>query len=535
MDADQYRSGTPKKSKTEYSYAGKQLDPGMAVEKVVLNSRNGLSTKADRKDMRKYDEYCSPGDVKDWSPVPVKKEGIRAQVSSGGDSLDVKNSCKNDGLTKKRKSKHWPDDEKHNGSYSLHGDKPYDEEGNVNKFRKENKSTILNKEAKPVAEGGGNKLSKGGVSPICLPGSRDQMAVGSEVRYVDKDHQSRKHRKIISHQALDGIDPLRKDFGSGQLAFAATSSSSKVSGSHKARTNNFDDVKGSPVESVTSSPMRASNLDNRILAAREISMKGGATKGTTTSFSSKGSRRGADNREGQLSVKLKEGRISYNAPPSIRKDNAKVEEVKDKARVQAKTFKMKNNHLLEDSVPAEEHGIRANVMHREEKVDKGSQESELSGKKSDKKTSLYSMEKNRRSDSQVCTDNMKDLATENSYSKKPISQQNLTQDVEEANKANPAYTELRDKKSKALSSAVGEIKKETLTVPPYEKGDMSNVHPIHDGNNGFAPDQQLSVPSPMRTIASQTAIDTLEEATKLKDRADRFKVSDHLKILLHIF
>nr|ADV56699.1 CW-type zinc finger protein [Phaseolus vulgaris] len=52
----------------------------------------------------------------------------------------------------------------------------------------------------------------------------------------------------------------KKDLGSLQVSVAATSSSSKVSGSHKTKAS-FQEAKGSPVESVSSSPIRISNAD----------------------------------------------------------------------------------------------------------------------------------------------------------------------------------------------------------------------------------------------------------------------------------
>ncbi|XP_073226267.1 cysteine-tryptophan domain-containing zinc finger protein 3-like isoform X2 [Cicer arietinum] len=628
MDADdQLSSGTLKKSKTEHvPYAGKQLDPGTGLRKVVINARNNLPTKAIRKDTSKYDEYCLPEDSEDSLLVPVKKDVDQAQVSSGSRSLDVKSRSKSGVLINKRKLKDWPNDEteKQNISYSLHGDKQCGEEGNARKLRKENQSKVLDKEAELVTEGD-DKLRKGVMRQVGgIPGSQDQMTVETEARYVDNDLQPMKRRKnVASHHAFDGIDLSRKDLGrGGQLAFAATSSSSKVSGSHKARTN-FDDVKGSPVESVTSSPLRSSNLDKRILAARDVSVKDDAMK---VRLSSTGSRKGADNREGTVSVKLKEDRVSYNAHHASNKLSSTdypVKEAKDKARVQAKTYEIKSNHLI--AVPVEEHGNCAKGMHREEKVNKNNQD-ELSGRKSDKVPSLHNMEKNRRSGSQVGTDKMKVSASENFSSKnggmydseadpsyhasgpetrndakyhspmskceidnvsqknalrhgsietgkqtelrpkdfeksvtkmdtqrctgtrKTISQQNATQDVDEESKANHVYTESRDRKSKVISSADGEIKRETSTVPRYHKGDFANEHPVQDGNSGLtkltrdsadssgnvlvncssgslAPGQQLTVSSPARTNASQTAVDTLDEATKLKERADHYKNS----------
>ena len=619
MDADQSSSGTPKKSKTEHvPYVDKQSDLGMGLGKVVLNARNSLPTKASRKDVGKYDEFGLPDDDEDSLLAPVKKERDQVEVTSGVGSLDAKNTSKNGGLMRKRKFKDCPDDEteKNNRSYSLHGDKQCGGEGNTSKLRMESQHRILKQEAKSVAEGD-DKLRKGEMRRVSLPGNQDQPTVETEGRYTDKDRQPMKRRKnVASHQALDGIAPL--GFG-GQLAFAATSSSSKVSGSHKARTN-FDDVKGSPVESVTSSPLRFSNLDKRVSAARDISVKDDSVKVSLSS-------RSANNGEGKLSLKLKRDKILYSAHPAPHKLSSEyqIKEAKDKVRVQAKTSsEIKGNRLL--GVPVEEHGNCANNMRHAEKVNKNNQ-NELSGKKPDKVTSLHSMEMNRRSGSQVGTDKMKVLASENCYSKnggrhdsevdpshrsfdtetrndakycspmskceidnisqkstlrhgsietgkqtevkqknfeksamkmdtqhstggtrKTISQQNVTQDVEEQNKVNHVSTESRDRKSKALGSADAEIKRETLTVPRYQKGDMSNEHPVHAGNSGLTklvrlsadsssnvlvncssgsvpPGQQLTVSSPVRTNANQTSIDILEEATKLKVKADTYKVN----------
>lgn len=620
MDADQSSSGTPKKSKTEHvPYADKQSDPGMGLGKVVLNARNSLPTKASRKDVGKYDEFGLPDDDEDSLQAPVKKERDQVEVTSGVGSLDAKNTSKNGGLMRKRKFKDCPDDEteNHNRSYSLHDDKQCGGGGNTSKLQMESQHKILKQEAKSVAEGD-DKLRKGEMRRVSLPGNRDQLTVETEGGYTDKDRQPMKRRKnVASHQALDGIAPL--GFG-GQLAFAATSSSSKVSGSRKARTN-FDDVKGSPVESVTSSPLRSSNLDKRVSAARDISVKDDSVKVSLSS------RRSANNGEGKLSLKLKGNKILSNAHPAPHKLSSEyqIKEAKDKIRVQAKTSsEIKGNRLL--GVPVEEHGNCANSMRHAEKVNKKNQ-NELSGKKPDKVTSLHSMEMNRRSGSQVGTDKKKVLASENCYSKnggrhdsevdpshrsfgtetrndakycspmskceidnisqksalrhgsietgkqtevkqknfeksvmkmdtqhstggtrKTISQQNVTQDVEEQNKVNHVSTESRDRKSNAPGSADAEIKRETLTVPRYQKGDMSNEHPVHAGNSGLTklvrlsadsssnvlvncssgsvpPGQQLTASSPVRTNANQTSIDILEEATKLKVKADTYKNS----------
>ncbi|QCE13241.1 hypothetical protein DEO72_LG11g234 [Vigna unguiculata] len=603
VDADQYQSGVPKKSKTENVFSANiQSNPDMNLEKVSLYSRNGLPAKASGKDMRKYDEYCLSEDVSDRLPVTVKKEGDQAQVSSG--------------ITKKRKLKDRLDDEKQ-----------YGEEGDAIEFSKEKKYRI----SKSVTEGD-NKLSKGGIRQVCGAGNGDHMAVGTEVRLGDKGNQLRKHRKnVASLHASDGIDQVRKELDSRPHSMAATSSSSKVSGSHKAKTK-LEDVRSSPVESVTSSPLRAFNMDKNNFAVGDTSVKDNVTKG---GHSAVGSKRNVDNRDKKLSVKLKDGRIPHDLHSTSHKLSSteyQVEDAKDISRLQAKKpSELKNNHLLEGGVHVEQSGYCANGVHKEEKVKKENQESELSWQKSGKVTSLNSKEKGKKFSSDVCTDNIKMSVSETVHSnkggrydsavdpsnhasdgetknvvkytlpksksetgiisqksalrqgpnetgkqtemkprdfeksapkidvqrsneRKAISRQNSTHDFEEENKNNHIITESRVGKTKVLSSAASELKREALnmgsrTVPQYQKGGMANEHPVNVSDNGdlvksmrnFAdisnnagvncssgnsvPDQQPTASSPLRTNFNQTTVDTLEEAAKLKDRADNYKNS----------
>ncbi|XP_019439306.1 PREDICTED: uncharacterized protein LOC109345011 isoform X2 [Lupinus angustifolius] len=622
MDADQYRSGTPMKSKTEdVCYAEKQLKPSMGLYKVGLKSRNGQPAKASGVDMQKYDNYCLPEDVEDNLLDPVKKVGDQSQ--SDVESFDVKHGSKNDISVKKRKFKDWVDNEKHDDSFSLEDDKQCGKEGNASGFRKEKKSRILSTEAKSVMEVD-DKSNKGGMMHVCMSGSRDQMNVGTKVKFIDKAQKPKKHRiNTESHKSLDGIGQSGKDFGSGQISLAPTSSSSKVLVSHIAKPN-LEDVIGSPVESVTSSSLRTSKLNKHILAVGGISERDDASKGGLSSI---GSRRSADNTEGMLSVKLKD-RISHNLHLACHKVSSieyGVEDVKDKVRVRAKTSEIKNDHLSEVGVPVVQHGSCANAMHHEEKVHKNNQESELSLQKSGKVTSLHGKEKDRRSGSKVGKDKMKLSALENGYSKNGgrhgsavdpsyhayvpetknnakcsspkskheidnisqknalrhgsseagkktkvkqkdlessvlkmdaqtdrsnIPQQNLIQGFEEENEANP---ESRNGKSLVLTSSVSEVKSETLyvgsrTAPGFQKGGKTNELPVHVSGNGDVaktmrksvdlssnvgvnynpekvPDQHLIVSSPMQTKSSQTARNMLEEATKLKNRADHYKNS----------
>ncbi|CBI32242.3 unnamed protein product, partial [Vitis vinifera] len=77
--------------------------------------------------------------------------------------------------------------------------------------------------------------------------------------FSESDHRKEKKARVS------------KDLGSVQpsVAVAATSSSSKVSGSHKTKTN-FQEVRGSPVESVSSSPLRISNPEKHTSVRRNL-------------------------------------------------------------------------------------------------------------------------------------------------------------------------------------------------------------------------------------------------------------------------
>ncbi|KAI4317612.1 hypothetical protein L6164_025470 [Bauhinia variegata] len=619
IEADQYRSGTPKKSKTEdLCYADEPLNPGIGPEKLGLNSRNSLTMKASGKDMRKHDEYCLSEDGKHKLVDSVKKQGDQAQFSSDGGSLDVTNTSKRDGSYKKRKLKDWNDSNKHNETIFLQDGQPYGEENSVSGFRNKKKYKVLSAEAKSVIERDDNLNGKGRVSQVCISGSRDHMAVGKEVRSVDKAQQGRKHRgKVSSQQASDCIDPLGRD-GSQQLSLAATSSSSKVSGSHKARIN-FEDVKGSPVESVTSSPVRTSNLDKLLLVG------GGDTPGKDTTArdgpSLMGSRRSLDNSEGKKPIKTRE-RVSYDLHSNSQKFSlieSHVGDAKDKAKVSAKTSsEVRNGHLLTGGVDAVEHSHYANGTYHVDKVNKNKQETVPSLQKSGKVMSLPGKEE-RRSGSEFDKDETKALALENGYSKnrgryepshngsghemrndakysspndittrrrhsssesgqqtelkhkdtensvlkvdgpcstkrKILNEQNLIQDLEEKNKADPVRTETKDGKSKVPSSLEGKEKWGKLfvgsrTALVSQKRDMSNEDLVHASGNGdvaktlkstvdgsgkggtnpssgnFGVDRQLTVSSPARESPSQTALNTLKEATKLRDAADNFKNS----------
>ncbi|KAL0348696.1 UNVERIFIED_CONTAM: hypothetical protein Sangu_1097400 [Sesamum angustifolium] len=87
-------------------------------------------------------------------------------------------------------------------------------------------------------------------------------SAGSKECPINRDIEKEQVTKSRGKRGLtiEDIDKLRKDLGCEQLSTAATSSSSKVSDSRKNRVG-YMEMKGSPDESVSSSPMRVTCMN----------------------------------------------------------------------------------------------------------------------------------------------------------------------------------------------------------------------------------------------------------------------------------
>lgn len=182
----------------------------------------------------------------------ITKPKVKVEVSLDGGSIEMGNTETRDSA-KKRKSKEFQ-----NGSLpstrNLQDSTAFvKEEFSENDYRKE-------KKARTRSEGKESSGSKG-------HGRTDKKSSHMKNQQLGQDHGS-----TLSQRSLEGMDSLKRDLGSIHASLAATSSSSKVSGSHKTKSS-FQEVKGSPVESVSSSPMRISNPDKLISVARDLSVK----------------------------------------------------------------------------------------------------------------------------------------------------------------------------------------------------------------------------------------------------------------------
>ncbi|GMY16441.1 cysteine-tryptophan domain-containing zinc finger protein 7-like isoform X1 [Fagus crenata] len=237
-NSDQDCSRASKKMKSEgmlLTEEDRLSDHSGPTEKIGPSSSNGFPTTSSEKDQPRYNGRSSfkdsRDDVNERLHVSVKKPKHKVPVSLDDGSLEMVNSDTSENA-KRRKAKEFSE----------------------NDFRKEKKARVSKSEGK---ESSTSRDS----------GRTDKKGSRSKNQQLGQDLG-----RNLSQRSLDGMDSLRRDLGSLQPSIAATSSSSKVSGPHKTKAS-FQEVKGSPVESVSSSPMRISNPDKLTSASRDLKGK----------------------------------------------------------------------------------------------------------------------------------------------------------------------------------------------------------------------------------------------------------------------
>ncbi|XP_062087465.1 cysteine-tryptophan domain-containing zinc finger protein 7-like isoform X2 [Humulus lupulus] len=256
-DSDRDSSRASKKIKTQAKNGVDEdwaSDHSGAIGKVGPSSGGGFPTSSAGKDRMKYSDRSSSRDskfdVKDCLQVPIMKANGKVEVVPENGSLERGRTESRENM-KKRKSKEFP-----NGSCPSTGrlpdSTPFVKEFSDNDHRKEKKPRIS------ISDGKESSASK------CK----------------DRTDKKRSHSKSqlhtrdlgITQPNLDAMDLSKRGLGPIQPSLAATSSSSKVSGSHKTKSS-FQEVKGSPVESVSSSPMRISNPDKISTISKDVFVK----------------------------------------------------------------------------------------------------------------------------------------------------------------------------------------------------------------------------------------------------------------------
>lgn len=288
--SDQCHYATSNKIKTEAAPNTDGYRNNKAVRDLGGNgfgSNPTLPSMADERDMEQDNEqlYTSNGDhqCRDRLIISVKRQKESTQVSMKSKLSDGRSSEKVEMHAKKRKLKDWQESQPYANTLESTEDNLPDtktrEESSDRTGRKEKRLKTSKTEVKEstASKGDGRSFHKGKTMKIILPASKENFIDKSH----EKNHQQDKHReKVTSRSNLSDLYSSRKDLESERFLLAATSSSSKVSDS--CRRASLLERKGSPVESVSSSPMRSLNLDKLSPAVgRDISRKGHAKNGGT--------------------------------------------------------------------------------------------------------------------------------------------------------------------------------------------------------------------------------------------------------------
>lgn len=255
-DQDAFRASKKVKSDNlHFSDDDRGSDHAGVADQVAFGSVSGLPIMSGRKDKPKFNESGSYKDSqlfeKDRGEVLPKRP--KDSVDDG--SLDL---MKRDGgdFTLKRKMNEI---DNYNYPDSFQGKELHDgvanQEFSGNRGRKEKKVRVSKSEGK---DSGACKAN----------GKSDKKG-----NHTKNPQKGQAKGSTPSRSSLDVTDSLKRDFGAAQpSAAAATSSSSKVSGSHKSKPG-FQETKGSPVESVSSSPMRITNPDKLSLPGKNFSRR----------------------------------------------------------------------------------------------------------------------------------------------------------------------------------------------------------------------------------------------------------------------
>ncbi|KAL4310041.1 hypothetical protein GQ457_01G030860 [Hibiscus cannabinus] len=549
-----------KKRKAEVEYAtGKHNSSNLDHRKVGLNSSTGLPTQANGRSVQNYNGPPNSGDIKhdikEKSLASVKKLVDQTQVSSDGGSLDMK-ICDKRAPVKKRKLEGWQD--------SQNGNEPCMKEESSESGSRNGKKLRFSK-----IEGKQFNRNDGDGTPNRK--SMDNLIGGiEEVRCIDMNQKLNMHKKkSLSQNELDILDSSKRDSGTGQILIASTSSSSKVSGSRKTRAN-FEEARGSPVESVSSSPMRNSYPE------KLASTAGSGKDAANSDFPSNGNLRRCWNGEGtfelaQSGTEMKE-KVSGGFNPGSHKSSTLEYRDKDsicKISIRCKpSSRLGNIHVHNgDSHYAENAQHTVERSHSEDRLNKdcggnalfsqNSKKVSTSQRKDNKRSSAdkmkcsedenYSGRKNPSagqpaSDSRMGTQSNLNLAEVDVKSAAPCSnkgnnatEQLVIQDFSGQTKATQVEVRSGMPKSSLCSETEGwQEKKGHRTVSEAEQGVVSDGVPVNDSSSveGL---KALNQPgkasgknscSPVRENSSSlTVTNALNDAKGLRNYADRLKSS----------
>ncbi|XP_020580611.1 uncharacterized protein LOC110024794 [Phalaenopsis equestris] len=283
-DVDGHRLS--KKFKKDASYhSTKDVHSSVDMSsKIVINGDTEFLTKVPRNTSQNYSDHFPSKGSKPKSASSRKSmeqvnsfNGKHMEISSAS---EAEKSDKFESNDKKRKLKEWREEQacqeiSVSGEQAA-GSRPILKQSLIDsELRRHKKVKVAKSEGKSRAiVGGGNFEMKGCSTRIGLSSNRKHptaINVNEGLRPSADEQMAHYKENAMSGQTLDCVDSLKRDVTNVRFLAAATSSSSKVSGSQKGKVNLLE-ARGSPVESVSSSPMRILNNENNF-SRRNSSIK----------------------------------------------------------------------------------------------------------------------------------------------------------------------------------------------------------------------------------------------------------------------
>lgn len=278
-DQDGFRP--PKKAKTESThYIDQDQNPG------------GLSKKEVETDIQKYNERCS-SDIK-GVPQDGSFPSVKQSKKHVHKTMVVEDNDKSSFARKKRKLKERQDTEIHmndlaGNSQNIKDEQFSMEETSERQCRKEKKARASKFQGNETntSKASGEPDKQGTVTRVLLSSSKNNPLDSTSShggKKSSKDQPFGHDAYNLSQWIVDGNNSSRRDSGVRQPCIAATSSSSMISGTGKIKLK-FNEFRGSPAESVCSSPLRISNPEN---LTRSLSRKDGSADVGLTLMNSPG-------------------------------------------------------------------------------------------------------------------------------------------------------------------------------------------------------------------------------------------------------
>ncbi|CAD5165029.1 unnamed protein product [Musa acuminata subsp. malaccensis] len=271
-EVDQDDLGSSKKPRKEIlQYSDKECsNHNLSMEAFEETGIGGCSTAGIATNESKQRKLPMPKDLKCDSDVNSAASSKRLRDEVQFNALYVDKSNNLDLSAKKRKVKEWQEGEP-NHEALVTSQHLVENEVIVKGALSESKPVKNRKALLSIPEGEGSKATKlnskmdqkGKLTRMALPTSIEHLPdrINRQASYtMVEEHRSNQSRGNSASPRNLEFNCLKGDMVHSQPLAAANSSSSKVSGSRKSRSN-LKETKGSPIESVSSSPSRIPRIE----------------------------------------------------------------------------------------------------------------------------------------------------------------------------------------------------------------------------------------------------------------------------------